>query len=536
MTFLAPLYLLLGVAAGVPLLLHLLRRNIAHARGLSGGAISPARGAGAQPLAAHSQPAADAAARAARARARHRRGAAIRAPGFGVGHGPTAVAVVLDNSLSTTAVTDGAPVFNKLRDAARSALVAQHAGATSSGSSPPTATCAAARAKRSLAELDAHQRRRGARAIFRSRCAARRRRCRAAALPARVVAVATDGQRTAWASATSRRRSRHACSFRAATRRAIAPCCRVDADPARWTPRGSITSRIDAADSVGYRVVLGDAHARARRGRRAASRCSSTSRRPSADGRRCASSSSPTTIAADDARYSPPCGSVRRPASRVDPSAGPFAATAVSTLVADGRAAAGPRRAHRVGRRGGRAPRAHHAAHRRRAARRRQSRARAARRAVALRRAATARPRIARGAQLDGVEHHRRATSSCAKAPAQPTRSPPPRASRGSSPVPGYVLIASRLDPAATTLPVRAAFVPWLADMIGLRLGAPTGDVGAPIDRGARGTDSLSRWRRRARERRGHAPLRERRRRDCAGGARCMVRASRRAAHRRASS
>jgi hypothetical protein len=46
---------------------------------------------------------------------------------------------------------------------------------------------------------------------------------------------------------------------------------------------------------------------------------------------------------------------------------------------------------------------------------------------------------------------------------------------------PGYVLVASRLDPAATTLPVRAVFVPWVADMLSLRLGAPAGDVGAPI-------------------------------------------------------
>jgi hypothetical protein len=46
----------------------------------------------------------------------------------------------------------------------------------------------------------------------------------------------------------------------------------------------------------------------------------------------------------------------------------------------------------------------------------------------------------------------------------------------------GYVLLASRLDPAATNLPVRAVFVPWLADMLGMRLGALAGDLGAPID------------------------------------------------------
>jgi hypothetical protein len=47
---------------------------------------------------------------------------------------------------------------------------------------------------------------------------------------------------------------------------------------------------------------------------------------------------------------------------------------------------------------------------------------------------------------------------------------------------PGYVLSASRLDASVTTLPVRAAFVPWLADVIAVRLGAPPGDMGASIN------------------------------------------------------
>jgi hypothetical protein len=50
------------------------------------------------------------------------------------------------------------------------------------------------------------------------------------------------------------------------------------------------------------------------------------------------------------------------------------------------------------------------------------------------------------------------------------------------------VLVASRLDPAATALPVRAVFVPWLSDMLGLRLAAPAGDVGVPLDAVPAGT------------------------------------------------
>lgn len=42
---------------------------------------------------------------------------------------------------------------------------------------------------------------------------------------------------------------------------------------------------------------------------------------------------------------------------------------------------------------------------------------------------------------------------------------------------PRYVLIASPLDPAATTFPVRAAFVPWLGDVFSQRLSEEPGRV-----------------------------------------------------------
>jgi hypothetical protein len=44
-----------------------------------------------------------------------------------------------------------------------------------------------------------------------------------------------------------------------------------------------------------------------------------------------------------------------------------------------------------------------------------------------------------------------------------------------------YVLVASRIDPAVTNFPVKATFVPWLADMLATRLDAPIGEVGTPI-------------------------------------------------------
>ena len=42
---------------------------------------------------------------------------------------------------------------------------------------------------------------------------------------------------------------------------------------------------------------------------------------------------------------------------------------------------------------------------------------------------------------------------------------------------PGYVIVASALDPAAADLPVRAAFVPWLAEVVGQRLAGEGGTV-----------------------------------------------------------
>ncbi|MBL8961813.1 MAG: BatA domain-containing protein, partial [Gemmatimonadetes bacterium] len=120
MSFLEPLFLLLGAGAAVPLVLHLLRRRI------------------------HSEvdfPAVAYLARAERENVRQLKMrnlllmvlrvlavlmlafAAARPLGafFGAGHVPTAMAIVLDNSLSTSAIVGGEPVLATLRTAARQA-------------------------------------------------------------------------------------------------------------------------------------------------------------------------------------------------------------------------------------------------------------------------------------------------------------------------------------------------------------------------------------------------------------------------------
>src|SRR5438105_4843520 len=123
MSLLAPLYLLLGAAALVPLLIHLLRRRIGTRIDF---------------------PAARYLARAEQEHSRSLRlrnillmllrvalvvlvATAAARPVMrlaGAGHGPTALAIVLDNSLSTTVVVAGHPLLEQFRAAARDILSA----------------------------------------------------------------------------------------------------------------------------------------------------------------------------------------------------------------------------------------------------------------------------------------------------------------------------------------------------------------------------------------------------------------------------
>ena len=474
MSFLAPLFLFLGAAAAVPLLLHLLRRNVTARVDF--------------PAARYLQ----------RAEQEHSRSLRLRnlllmllrvllilalalaaarpfVAALGVGHGATAVAIVLDNSLSTTAVEGGAPVFDRLRGSARALLQA------SSPSDQLWLVTADGRLRAGtrvslLADVDAVTPIEGAGdlplALRRATAAVQ-----AAALPTRVVAVATDGQRSAWSGA-----ARVAVPVTVFAPTESPPRNRgvvaARAEPARWTPRGAVTARIDAPDSASYRIVLGDrtvARGAAARGEPVALRVAPPERGWQA-GR---VELEPDDFRADDARhFAVWIGAA--PAVTSTPSAGPFAATALSALVDDGRASAGasvhiasadavaslpalivaPADPVRVG-----------------AANRELARLGIPWRYGAVEHGTS----VVRGNRLDGVTVTARYRLQREGAAPSDTL-----ARVGSDPWlvagPGYVLLASRLDPSETTLPVRAVFVPWLADMLGLRLGAPAGDLGVPVE------------------------------------------------------
>jgi hypothetical protein len=473
-SFLAPLYLLLGAAVGVPLLLHLLRRNIATRVDF--------------PAARY----------LLRAEAEHSRSLKIRnillmllrvllvlaivlaaarpfLPGLGVGHGPTAVAVVLDNSASTTAVVGGSAVFDRLRDATRALLLASTPGdklwlvtadgRVRGGSRDALLTELSRIAPSEGAGDLALALRRAASAV------------QGGGLPSSSIAVATDGQRTAWSSAIAVPSpvALLVPSGEPPPNRAVLS---ATAEPARWTPRGTITARVDARDSVGYRIVIGDrtlARGATGRGEPIVLR-TAPPERGWQSGR---VEIEPDDYPADDARhFALWIGAA--PAVMADASAGSFVSTALGALVADGRATPGstvrltaadaaaslpalllpPSDAVRVG-----------------AANRELERLGVPWRFGTVDRTSS----VARGVRLDGVvvaERYHLLREGQSPTDTLATAGGEPWVVAG----PGYVLIASRLDPAATQLPVRAPFVPWLADMLALRLGAPTGDVGAPID------------------------------------------------------
>jgi len=254
MTFLAPFYLFLSAAIAVPLLIHLLRRRIG---------------------ARVEFPAARYLARAEREHSRTLRirnlllmllrvlallaivVAAARpvARWVGSGHAPTAIAIVIDNSMSTSAVVNGRPLLdqfkNMARDVVNSATSADRLWLVTIDGNVRGGTPSVLRDEISRIEALAG---RGDPVSALGRAANM---VRGSGMEARQVALVTDGQRTEWQRVPSIADAQllvftpntpppqnHAVSL-------------TEAQPVRWTPLGMVVARFLSRDSTTYRMTLG---------------------------------------------------------------------------------------------------------------------------------------------------------------------------------------------------------------------------------------------------------------------------------------
>lgn len=474
MSFLAPIWLLLAGAAAVPLLLHLLKRRIdlrldfPAVRYLLRAKQDNRQRLRVQNLILMALRIAAILLIAA---------AAARPIGWlgGTGHLPTAVAIVLDNSLSTSVVVNGAPLIEQLREEAR-ALVR---GANSSDRLWLLTADGRVVGGDGAAVLDAINRSetfsgQGDLPAAVTRAAGL---VRSAQLPGERIAVLTDGQATAWQRGVDVGSVPLAAYMPAGEAPANRAVVLADARPDRWTPNGAVVVRTSGwgagGDSATYRVAIGTrtlARGTARASEEAIIRAAPPERGWQAGSAEIA----PDELRGDDTRYfavwlgDPP-------RVRLDASAGSFAQTAVSALVASTRVALGteidfasadvaqrvpalltaPSDPVRVG-----------------AANRALKRLGVPWRFGARRVGESA----ARGDRLDGVIVSQRFVLEPAGRVPGDTM-----ATIGGEPWivagDGYVLIASPLDPAATSLPVSAGFVPWLGDVLSQQLGGDAGRV-----------------------------------------------------------
>jgi hypothetical protein len=489
--FLSPLWLLAGLAIAVPLAIHLMRRRTGarvdfpavrwlaraereHSRSLRlrnlllmvlrVAAVLLLALAAARPVA--------------------------RLFGAGLSHAPTALAIVLDNSLSTSAVVNGRPVLEDLKLRASAAasratgddrlwLVTADGMATGGSASAIKSAIARTLPLAGAGSVeDAAQR---AAALV-----------AASPLAGRGIAIVTDGQATAWSRPLTLGDAGVVLYRPAGPPPADHAVVMSAAEPSRWTPRGAVHARVRAADSVTYRLTLGARTVA--RGIAAADGDLFVRVAPPERGWIAGTVElEPDELRGDDARHFAVWAGAP-PAVRVDPSAGLFARTAAAALVQAQRIADGgavtiaaadanaalpalltaPANPVRVG-----------------AANRALERLGIPWRLGAVRRGESAVRGIA-GVTVTLRYALVRAGGAAAAAPADTAAlaSGEPWIVRG----PGYVLVASPLVPAATDLPLRAAFVPWMADVLTQDLGAAGRAVAsAPLARIAApaGADTL---------------------------------------------
>lgn len=253
MAFLAPIWLSLAALAAVPVLLHLLRRNIG---------------------ARVEFPAVRYLLSAERDSSKDVRtknllllllrilivvllALAAARPVWTRGEGtPRALAIVLDNSLSTTAIVGGAPVLDRLTAAAREVRAASGSaehlwlitadGTVHTGPDAIDAALSRVIALPSAGRLDAAVR--AAIALTQG-----------AGTDGGAVAVITDGQRTAWAADLPTSSSRVRVYVPTLSPPPNGAILSAVARPQWWTPRGTLELTIQPVrDSTAYRIAIGD--------------------------------------------------------------------------------------------------------------------------------------------------------------------------------------------------------------------------------------------------------------------------------------
>jgi hypothetical protein len=252
-SFLAPPFLFLAGAIAVPLLIHLMRRRLGVKLDF--------------PAARY----------LARAEKEHSRTLKIRnlllmmlrvlallaiviaaarpvARWLGSGHAPTAIAVVIDNSLSSSVVVNGRPLLDLFKTMARDVLSnatsADRVWLVTIDGRVRGGTASVLRDEINRLEPTAGA---GDAAAALTRAAGV---VRSAGLDARQIALLTDGQRSEW---------QHPPSIADAqillyTPTVAPPINRAvmlaEARPVRWTPRGSVATRFLSRDSTTYRITL----------------------------------------------------------------------------------------------------------------------------------------------------------------------------------------------------------------------------------------------------------------------------------------
>src|SRR6185437_1639195 len=334
--FLSPLWLAAAAAAAVPLLLHLLRRRIG---------------------ARVEFPAVRYLARAEREHSRKLRlrnlllmllrmavvvcvAAAAARPVLrvsGAGHAPTALGVVLDNSMSTSVIVAGHPVLEDLR--ARASQLVRAASPDDRVWLITADGVVRGGARSAILDDIAHAEALAGAGDMEDAATRASTVVASAALPEREVAVVTDGQATAWPEPVSLG-AVTAFAYRPA---ADAPPNRAVVDaraqPVRWTPGGAVQARVMTPDSATYRITLeGRTLARG-----TVTRDEPVLVRAEPPERGWTAGSvelEPDELRGDDVRwFAAWIGPA--PAVRVAPSAGPFASNALEALVEAERARTG---------------------------------------------------------------------------------------------------------------------------------------------------------------------------------------------------